>query len=57
MKRERSRNGEVRVLVGAGYSPDRIDLRDAGPIPRWAGVKVVPREGDRGDAHADEPQR
>jgi hypothetical protein len=41
-------NGEVRAIIGSGYLAGDKDLRNAGPIPKSAGVKVVSKTSAKG---------
>lgn len=41
------RNGEIRAIIGSGYLAGDKDLRDAGPIPKAAGVKVVSKTNSK----------
>lgn len=38
---KREGNAEIRVLIGSGHPSGDKDARDAAPIPKSAGVKVV----------------
>lgn len=38
---KRERSADIRVLIGSGHPSGDKDARDAGPIPKSAGVKVV----------------